>query len=278
MTAPDPRPNAGLGLATRVAPPLRRPGLARALLLVERNVLVYRHTWVVILSGLAEPLLYLGSVGLGIGQLVGDVVVDGRTVGYTEFVAPALLAAAAMNGAVFESTFNIFFKLKYAKVYDAVLATPVGVVDVARGEILWSLLRGGAYAVAFTVVMALFGLIGSWWGLLLVPGAVLIGFAFAAVGMAATTYMRSWTDFDLVTLATLPLFLFSATFYPLDTYPPGLQALVAVTPLYQAVWLLRSLSLGDVGPVLVVPVAYLALMGLGGLRVAQRRLGTLLRT
>ena len=153
-----------------------------------------------------------------------------------------------MNGAVYESTMNIFFKLKFAKVYDAMLATPVGVGDVALGEIAWCLIRGAVYAIAFLVVMIVHGpgreLVGGAGG----PGAVLIGFAFAAVGMAATTFMRSWTDFDLVTLAIVPLFLFSATFYPLSTYPDALQFVVQLTPLYHGVDLLRSLTLGDVGP------------------------------
>jgi lipooligosaccharide transport system permease protein len=265
-------------LTGRVVPTLFLGG-RRSALLVERNLMVYRRIWLVVVSGFFEPLFYLLSIGVGIGELVGEVAgPGGRAISYTTFVAPAMLASSAMNGAVYESTMNIFFKLKYAKVYDAVLATPIGVGDVALGEISWSLLRGAAYAVMFFAVMLGMGLVESWWAVLVIPAAVLIGFAFAAVGMAATTFMRSWTDFDLVTLATVPLFLFSATFYPLSTYPGGLQLVVQFTPLYHGVDLLRSLTLGDVGPGLLVHVAYLTVMGLLGLQVAGRRLERLLLT
>ncbi len=263
-------------LAARVLPPGLLGG-RRALLLVERSLMVYRHTWIIIVSGFFEPLFYLLSIGVGIGALVGDVTgAGGRVVPYTTWVAPGLLASAAMNGAVYESTMNIFFKLKYAKTYDAVLATPLGVGDVAVGEITWALMRGAAYAVVFLAVMLAMGLVESWWAVFVVPGALLIGFAFASVGMAFTSFMRSWNDFDMVQLAVLPLFLFSATFYPLSVYPGALQVVVRLTPLYHGVALLRGLSLGDVGPDLLVHVAYLAAMGLAGLAVTSRRLARLL--
>ena len=129
-----------------------------------------------------------------------------------------------MNGAILETTFNVFFKLNYAKTYDAILATPLGVGDVALGEVAWALTRSFLYATAFVIVMAVLGLVRSPWAILAAPAALLIGFAFAACGMAATTFMRRWTDFDYITMVTLPLFLFSATFYPLTAYPEQLQA------------------------------------------------------
>ena len=177
----------------------------------------------IIFSGFFEPLFYLFSIGVGLGGLVGEVVgPGGNTVKYAAFVAPALLGSSAMNGAIYESTFNIFFKLKYGKIYDAVLATPMQPADIAVGEITWSLMRGAIYATGFLVVMAAMGYMPSWWGILALPAATLIGFAFGACGMAVTTFMRSWQDFDLVGLVTLPLFLFSGTFYPLSVYPRGL--------------------------------------------------------
>ena len=206
-------------LVARVVPPALFPH-GRAMRLVERNFMVYRRGWLVFVSGFFEPLFYLLSVGVGISQLAGDIALpDGVVLSYTAFIAPAMMAASAMNGAVYDATFNIFFKLKYAKLYDAVLATPMTPRDVAVGEITWALLRGMFYAVAFLVVMVAMGLVQSWWAILTVPAALLIGFAFAAVCMAATTYMRSWQDFEFVTLTVMPMFLFSATFYPLSTYP-----------------------------------------------------------
>src|SRR5579875_2203093 len=184
--------------------------------LIERHARVYRHMWLMLVSGFFEPLFYLLSIGIGIGGLVGTVAGPHGPVRFAGFVAPALLASSAMNGAVLDSTFNVFHKLKYAKLYDSMLATPLGPADLAIGEISWALLRGGLYAVGFLVVMAVMGLLTSPWALLALPAALLIALAFAAIGMAATTFMRSWQDFDLVNLAVLPMFFFSTTFYPLS--------------------------------------------------------------
>ena len=246
--------------------------------LVERHARVYRHTWLILASGVAEPLFYLLSIGVGLGQLVGTVTGPTGPVPYATFVAPALLATASMNGAIFDSTFNVFFRLKYEKLYDAALATPMRAGDVALGEISWALLRGGLYALAFMVVMLAMGLVHSAWAVLALPAAVLTGFAFAAAGMAATTYMRSWQHFEFITLAILPMFLFSTTFYPLGVYPRPLQIVVECTPLYQSVNLLRDLTLGAVSPALLWSAGYLAVMGLVGLSVASVRIGRLLLT
>ena len=260
-------------LAFRVAPPIT----GRARRLVARNLLVARHIWWVPVSGLFEPVFYLLSIGIGIGHLVGGIPGPGhRTYPYATYVAPALLAASAMNGAIYECTFNVYFKLKYARVYDAVLATPLGAMDVARGEITTALIRGSLYSTVFVVMMSALGDVDSAWAALALPAAILIGFAFAALSMAATTYMRGWTDFDLVNLATLPLFLFSTTFYPLSTYPRWLQIVVECTPLYHGVILERSLTLGVVDPGLLGHVAYLVAMGALGVAIAGRRIRILL--
>jgi lipooligosaccharide transport system permease protein len=244
--------------------------------LVERHARVYRHAWLVLLSGFFEPLFYLLSIGVGLGALVGNVAGPHGPVGYTSFVAPALLATSSMNGAVFDSTFNVFFRIKYNKLYDAALATPMRSGDIALGEISWALIRGGLYGSAFMIVMLALGLLHSPWAVLALPSALLIGFAFAAAGMAATTYMRSWQHFEFVTLVTLPMFLFSTTFYPLSVYPRAIQIIVECTPLYQGVALMRGLTLGAVGPALLWHVAYLAAMGLLGLYVASLRISQLL--
>jgi lipooligosaccharide transport system permease protein len=252
-------------------------GSRRARFLVERNIYVYRHGWIVILSGFFEPLFYLGSIGFGLGALVGTVNgPGGQQISYQLFVAPALLASAAMNGAIAEGTFNFFFKLRYNKTFDAILSTPLSAGDVAVGELIWALIRGGIYAVAFVLVMAILGLIVSPWVLLTLPSALLIGFAFGAVAMAATTFMRTWQDFDLINLVILPMFLFSGTFYPIDAYPEAIRVVVQLTPLYQGVDLLRSLAVGHLEPVLLFHVAYLAAMGIAGLYVVSRRLDKLL--
>ncbi|HET9897276.1 MAG TPA: ABC transporter permease [Streptosporangiaceae bacterium] len=247
--------------------------------LIERHARVYRHTWAVLLSGIFEPLFYLLSIGVGIGKLVGTVTgPNGQLVGFTSFVAPALLATSAMNGAVMDSTFNVFFRLKYAKLYDAALATPMRSDEIALGEIGWALIRAGIYGLAFMVVMLALGLVHSVWAVAAVPAALLIGFAFAGAGMAATTFMRSWQHFEFVMLATLPMFLFSTTFYPLSVYPRPIQIFVECTPLYQGVVLLRGLTLGVVTPELLWSVAYLTILGTIGLVVAGQRIRRLLLT
>lgn len=263
------------GVPFRIAP-VSLLGTRRARRLVERNILVYRRSWVFFVSGFFEPFFYLLSIGVGLSKLVHPIHVGGQVIPYTVYVAPGLLASSAMNGATLDSTFNVFFKLKIAKTYDAVLSTPLGPGDVALGELTWSLMRATVYSTAFLVVMAGFGYVLSPWAVLCLPSAMLVSYAFAAVGMAATTYMRSWQDFDKVSLALIPLFLFSATFYPLSVYPGWLQALIRCTPLYQGVALLRGLDLGIVSWTLVGHALYLAAAGCLGLVVATRRMATLL--
>jgi lipooligosaccharide transport system permease protein len=251
------------------------PGEATALLL-QRNYLAYRSAWWVFVSGFLEPVFYLFSIGVGVGQLVTGFEFNGQVIPYAEFVAPGMLAASAMNGALLDSTYNFFFKLKYNKLFDQMLATPLTTADVARGELSWSLLRGGIYAAVFLLVMVAMGLVHSWWSLLVVPAALLSGAAFGAVGMALTTYMRSWQDFDYVTLGQLPLFLFSATFFPVSAFPEWLRWVVECTPLYRSVVLVRELTTGSVTVASGVSVLYLLALAAVGLVVVGRRLDRLL--
>ena len=267
-----------LALQPRVAP--RMPGAfgtRRSAHLVERNLTAYRRMWMLLLTGAAEPIFYLLSLGVGLGKLIPDVTGPaGTPVGYVSFVGPALLATAAMNGAMYDSTFGVFHRLKYGKVYDAVLATPLAPPDIALGELAWCLIRGGLYAVAFNIVVAFFRVPASPWAVLAVPAALLISLGFAGLGMAIATYMRSWQDFEIVNLTMMPMFLFSTTFFPLGVYPRWLQLFVEATPLYQGIEIVRGLMLGVVGPQLALRALYLALMALGGLAIAARRFGRLL--
>jgi lipooligosaccharide transport system permease protein len=271
VSAPTTSPPALL----RLLPAGGYAGRSRALML--RSATASRRTWLAFVSGFFEPVFYLLAMGQGLGSLVGELPgPDGAPISYAAFIAPGLLAASAMNGAVFDSTFNVFFKLKYARIYDAMLATPIGPVDIALGEIGWALVRGGLYALGFLSVMAGFGLIDTPWALLALPAALLVAFAFGAVGMAATSFMRSWQDFDLVTLVILPMFLFSTTFYPLSVYPRWLQVVVEVMPLYHAVELMRGLTTGVVHTGLLGHLAYFLVMIVIGVAVAARRLDALL--
>lgn len=247
-------------------------------LLVQRNYIVYKAAWKLFLTGFLEPVFYLLSIGIGVGALIDTFEFNGRSIPYAEFVAPGMLAASAFNGALIDMTYNVFFKLKYDKLYDSMLATPLSTADIARGEIAWGQLRGATYSAAFLLVMLALDLIGSWWALLALPAVLLIGFAFSAVCMALTTWMTSWQDFDKITLAQLPLFLFSATFFPLTAFPGWLQVVVECTPLYRGVVLCRELTTGSITWASGVSVVYLVVMGLVGLAVVRRRLDTLLLT
>ena len=246
--------------------------------LVLRNYTVYRSAWKLFITGFFEPFFYLLSIGIGVGQLIDTFEFNGRQVPYAEFVAPGMLAASALNGALIDATYNTFFKLKFLKLYDQMLATPLSTGDVARGEITWSQLRGSAYAAAFLLIMTAMGLVHSWWALLAFPATLLIGFASSAVCMAATTFMKSWQDFDKITLVQLPLFLFSGTFFPITAFPTPVQWLVECTPLYRGVVLCRELTTGALSWASAVSVVYLVVMGLIGLAVVRRRLDKLLLT
>ena len=264
--------------APRRITPLGKVTPFRAHRIWEHNYIVYRRIWKVVFSGFFEPVFYLFSIGIGIGALVGDVTGPGGIpVSYSAFVAPALMAASAMNGSVIETTFNIFFKLKFQKVYEGVLTTPMQPMDIAIGEIGWALLRGVLYSTAFIVVMFVMGLATTFVALLAIPAATLVGFAFGSVGLAASTYMRSWQAFDLVSLVTMPMFLFSGTFYPLDVYPPLIQNLAKISPLYHGNELLRGFTLGVLDWSMIGHAMFLIVMGLVGALVAARRLDGMLR-
>jgi lipooligosaccharide transport system permease protein len=250
-------------VARRTGGPLPTPAwaasLRRSWRLVQRNLLVYRHTWIVIVSGFFEPLFYLLGIGFGLGSLIPPIeLADGRTIPYQAFVAPGLVAMSTMNGAIAESIFNVFFKLNFARTYDGILATPLGIREIAIGELIWSLMRGSGYVVAFLGVMLVMGLILSPWAILVIPAAILLGAAFSAAGLATTAYLRTVQDFDLpMGLVVMPMFLFSGTFFPVAAYPGPIQVLMEAIPLYHGVTLMRDLTTGLIQPRMIWDLAYL---------------------
>jgi lipooligosaccharide transport system permease protein len=247
----------------------------RSLRMVQRNLLVYKHIWLVIVSGFFEPLFYLLSIGIGLGAMVPDI----EGVSYRAFVVPGLLAANCMNGAVTDGFFNIFFKLHFQKTYDGILATPMRVPDVAFGEMLWAVIRGSLYAVTFLIVVLLLGAVNgppmlrSPWTVLTLPAAILVSGAFSAGGLCLTTVLRKIQDFDIVIgLVVMPMFLFSGTFFPVSEFPVWLQWVIRATPLYNAVELLRQLTTGAIRPTILLHVLYLLLLGGVALTIAFRRM------
>jgi len=241
----------------------------------QRNLLVYRHVWMVIFSGFFEPIFYLLSIGIGVGSMVPDV----NGFNYTAFVAPGLLASNCMNGAISDGLFNIWFKLHIQRTYDGILATPMRVADIAFGEMLWALTRGSLYAAAFLVLVFV---LGEAWGprillsptaVLALPAAVLVAAAFSSMALCLCSFVRKREDFDKVMgLLVMPMFLFSGIFFPVTQMPAFLRGVVQVVPLYHAVALLRALTTGTVDVWTLAHIAYLVVGGTAAFLVAMRRL------
>ena len=247
-------------------------GNARAV--IGRGFRVIRTAnWGVIATGFFEPVFYLLAMGMGMGALVGSVPgPDGRPIPYAMYIAPALLATSAMNGAIYDSVNNVFFKLRYSKVYEGMLQTSLGPMDVAIGEIFMALFRGLLYAIGFLGVLAMMGLVTSVWALAMIPVALLIALGFASVGMAVTSFMKGFQQLDLVPLVLLPMFLLSATLFPITVYPEPLQWVIMALPLWHGVELMRQLSVGYFDGMTVVHVGYFLVMSLIGITAASLRL------
>jgi lipooligosaccharide transport system permease protein len=242
----------------------------RMLALVERNFMIYRRSVTPLLYALVEPVMYLLTIGIGVGTLVGTV--PGVDVKYAAYVAPAILTTTAMNTALNQTSFGVFSRIKLDKTYDAILPTPLSVTDIAIGEIVSAVINGLLTSAGFLVVMALMGLTVSPGVLFAVPASLLIGFAFAAGGLAVTTYLRDFADFQYIQLFMLPMYLFATTFYPLSTYPAAIRPIIEILPLYQSIQLVREPALGHWSWSLLVPVAYLAAFGAAGVWIAARRM------
>jgi lipooligosaccharide transport system permease protein len=241
-----------------------------------RNWLSFKSSaWIAVISGFFEPVLYLLSFGYGIGELVGNISTSTGNISYAAYIAPGLLATSAMNGAIFDSTWNVFFKLNESRLYKAMLSTSLGPLDVALGEIAWALMRGGIYATAFTVVLAGLGLVTSWWALLAVPAAIIVAFGFASFGMAITSYMKSHHQMNLFDIFLLPMFLFSGAFYPLTVFPGWAQAIIKALPLGQGIELVTKAMAGNFGIHILVNVAYFLVMICLGLFFTTKRLNAL---
>ncbi len=267
-------------VTTYLAPRLLRhtgTTLVRASSVTMRDITAVRRYWLVIVSGFFEPVLYLLSIGFGVGALVGQfTLADGRVVSYASFVAPAMLAASAMNGALTETTNNFFGKLKWQKLYDGMVATPLRPIEIALGELAWALLRGAFYSSAFLALMIGMGLTTVWHAIPALLATLLIGFAFGGIGMALATFMRGWQDFDYVTVVVFAMFIFSGTFAPADGYPAALHVLIGLTPLYHGVELVRGFTTGVLDWAMLGHAAFLAALAAVGLTIAARRMTRML--
>src|SRR5690606_37094347 len=173
------------------------------------------------------------------------------------------------------STWNVFFKMNFGKIYDGMLATSLGPFDVALGEIMLALARGFVYACGFMIVMQVLGLNLAWTAILALPAVVLIAFAFASFGMGITSYMKTFQQMDWINFIMLPMFLLSATFYPITVYPTGLQWVIQAMPLWHGVELVRAFTTGIMSSGAICHVLYFVVMILIGMTLTTRRLKAL---
>lgn len=252
---------------------MSRLSLQGALRVWERNLWVYSKRWVYnLLPHFFEPVFYLLGMGVGLGAYVAA---GGEFPGgYGAYVSPGLVAASAMNGGIFETTYNIFVKLHFSRIYDAMVSTPLSFEDVALGEILWAVTRALLYGTCFLIITLFFGVPLTWRLSLAVAALPLIGFCFAAIGTAFTSLIDSidWYTY-FWTLFVTPSFVFSGIFFPIeDRFPPMLLVLAQLTPLCRAVHLERGLIQGQ-WEGLLLDVVYLAVVGAGLAILAVRRLG-----
>ncbi|MCH8571713.1 ABC transporter permease [Nesterenkonia sp. AY15] len=233
---------------------------------------------VIFLSGLLEPVLFLTSFGLGISPMIAGVDAEqvglsgGGTISYAAFIAPALLAVSAMNGAIFDSTWNVFFKLKITKLYRTMMSTSLGPVDVAVGEICLALFRGGLYALGFLGVLLVGGLVDPLAAVLMWFTALFVALGFASVGMAVTSFMTRFQQMDWMMMVLMPMFLFSATLFPISVYPVGVQAFIQALPLWHAVELMRDIAFWDFSGLTLVHIGYYLVMIVAGLALTTYRM------
>lgn len=240
-----------------------------ALRLVQRNAIVYRRVWRgSLFSSFLQPALFLTAMGVGLGSLIdrGGAALPGG-VAFLPFLAPGLLAAACMQTATFESSYPIAARMVWHRNYDAVVATPIRIVDIVIGELAWIAMRLCAVASAFTLVIAGFGVARSPLAIIAIPAAVLTGLAFAAPIAAFAATLTSGGNFNtLFRFVITPLFLFSGVFFPISQLPGWLQWLAWCTPLFHGVALTRGVMLNTLeSPAWLVHAGYLAAMVAGGI-------------
>jgi len=236
----------------------------------------YRRTWRgSIYSSVLSPVLYLGAMGLGLGTLVDQHRHGAASLGgvsYLAFLAPGLLAAAAMQTALGESMYPVLASVKWLKTYQAAAATPLRPADLFRGHLLFTAMRLAMNSVIFLVAMLGFGAVKSAWVLAAVPVAILTGLAFATpVEAFAITQDRDQSFAMVFRFGMIPMFLFSGTFFPITQLPAWIRPVAYATPLWHGVALCRALSLGTANVAGALGhVAYLTAFALAGLAVGLR--------
>jgi len=252
---------------------------------VEVFFLAYRRRWKFnVATTLINPVFFLLGMGVGLGSIIDKGQGSGSGslggVDYLSFLAPGLLAATAMQVAASESTYPIMARIKWDRIYESMLATPMRVIDVVIGQMSWIALRVLQTTIAYFLVIALFGAVESPLALLAIPAATFTGIAIAApIAAWAATRENDYAMSSVLRFGVMPMFLFSGTFFPISQLPAGIRPVAYATPLWHGVDLCRSLSLGDIDGVAIAGhLAYLTVLTIVGIAIArvtfERRLVT----
>ena len=239
---------------------LRPPDLTwRTIRVWQRNWRVFVKTFRVnFLPPLLEPLLYLLSLGYGLGLFVSQI--DG--ISYPRFIAPALLAVSIMNAGFFETTYSSYVRMYFQKTFDAIIATPLSIEEVITGEILWGATRSFINASIMLPVLIAFGVVDLPISFVIIPFSFLAGFLFASIGMCFTALTPNIETLNIPTfLFITPMFLFSGTFFPLSILPMPIQNFAtAVLPLTHVVKITRMITLSQVTPEILVSLAWIVIV------------------
>lgn len=255
------------GQAYRISPKL-------VLRVWQREVTLYRRIWPsTILSTLFDPVLYLLAMGFGLGAYVAQI--DG--VPYIQFIGPGLVASSIMSASAYEAAWNSYVRIFVERSYEGMMTTPAELEDVVAGEVAWAATRALISSTVMLGVLAGFGLVRSWWALLVPPVAVLGAIMFTILGLSYTVRTKHMDQLTFMfTLGITPMYLFSGIFFPLSGMPAWVQTAAWISPLYHLVEVVRTLVLGHPSPMTLVHVAVIAGIGLAfwGLptRILRRRL------
>ena len=230
---------------------------------------VYKRTWKAsVVSSFVSPIFYVLAMGVLLGGFIeGDPdTLEGAT-SYLAFIVPGLVAAHAMQTAVGETTYPVMGMIKWQRVYDSMIATPLRIRDIVAGHLLFVLFRLATTCGVFMLVLTPFGVFATWWGPPLAFAAqVLVGLAFAGLVYGLTVRVRSEEMFALIfRLGVFPLFLFSGAFFPITNLGDAGAWFARLTPLWHGVNLSRMLCVDAVDPALAaVNVTVLAALAAGG--------------
>src|SRR5215212_8668440 len=247
---------AGLGprISARELVPV--PRLAAAVWL--RNARVFSKLWRgALLPTFADPFLYLLAMGFGLGTYVAHI----NGIPYKEFIAPGLIASAAMWSSAFETTYNVYFRMNELRLYDNVLSTPVEPQDLVAGDIAWSSTRATIYGIVVLIVVAAVGLVSSPWAILIPPFVLLGGMCFSVIGYTFTSLIPKIDLYSyFFTLGITPMFLFSGIFFPFNQLPGWVEVVAWFTPLYHLVEITRGLATGPEAAQILIHTAWLAVV------------------